>query len=103
MVIRRRARELAREREDKSCSFISSVNESYVPVKSTNLPSTLSKLDSSQEICLFDNSFCFRSWWIGILRTIVVRPVLAERVEVTAESMPPETPMTRVDMPLLSA
>jgi len=37
------------------------------------------------------------------LSTIVGKPVFAERVEVTAESIPPDTPITKVEMQLLSA
>ena len=33
-----------------------------------------------------------------MLITIVLNPVLAQRVEVTAESIPPETPTTKVEI-----
>jgi hypothetical protein len=32
---------------------------------------------------------------MGIFRTIVFKPVLAHKVDVTAESIPPDTPTTK--------
>jgi hypothetical protein len=40
---------------------------------------------------------------MGILITRVFKPVLAHSVDVTAESIPPETPTTRVEILLLLA
>jgi hypothetical protein len=40
---------------------------------------------------------------MGMLITRVLKPVLAQSVEVTAESIPPETPTTRVEILLLLA
>jgi len=40
---------------------------------------------------------------MGILITRVFKPVLAQSVDVTAESIPPETPTTRVEILLLLA
>ena len=35
-----------------------------------------------------------------MFRTMVLSPVLAQRVDVTAESIPPDTPTTSVEIPL---
>ena len=37
------------------------------------------------------------------LRTITLKPVMEQSVETTAESIPPETPTTKVSIPLFSA
>ena len=40
---------------------------------------------------------------MGILTAIVLNPVLAHRVDATAESIPPETPTTKVEILFFSA
>ena len=63
--------------------------------KSKYLLSTLLKLDLSHWMCFLDLSNSLLDWWIGISKQRVGSPVFAHSVEVTAESIPPDTPITK--------
>ena len=58
--------------------------------------STLLKLVFNQSKCFKLKSCCEAFCLIGIETAIVLKPVLQHRVLVTAESIPPETPIIRL-------
>ena len=72
------------------------LKEEKISSKLTTFVITLLKFDLSHSKWRKLKSCCSEFCIMGIETAIVLNPVFAARVLVTAESTPPETPITRV-------
>ena len=78
-------------------------NKSYTSVNETVLRRTKGCDCTNQSMCDAALLTWSGAWWIGMSKHNVGFPVMAHRVEVTAESMPPDTPTTKPSMAAASA